>query len=83
MAKKKKVKNDAHDLSGDQIGVNGLEGAKKMSLRFGGCIHEDHKQPIYAMSFYEPMAPSPKGKGSTNVQYFASVGSNRATVYTV
>jgi len=62
-------------------------GPRRVSLRFGGCIHEEHKQPVYALSFFEPL---PRFEDSDNdkaaslsPQYFASVGANRATVYKV
>lgn len=142
MAKRKSVKSDHASSSTSSKKSNSLIGPRKLSLRFNGCIHEDHKEvkncprlypllpssqhlnqtlssisascvslnelslyiliclqtyvsldvyiktttfkPVYALSFYEPL-PSPLESSSTSQQsqYFASVGSNRATIYTV
>lgn len=63
---------------------------RKLNIRFGGCVHEEHKQPIYSVSFYDPLPEvAPDGSGASNPQtlkrdqFFASVGANRATVYKV
>lgn len=62
-------------------------GPRKVSLRFGGCIHEEHKKPVYAVSFFEPLPTVDESEyekpASPAPQFFASVGANRATVYKV
>jgi len=62
-------------------------GPRRVSLRFGGCIHEEHKQPVYALSFFEPLPMIDNidndKAAPLSPQYFASVGANRATVYKV
>jgi len=58
-------------------------GPRKLSLRYGGCIYEEHKQPVYALSFFEPLPDPAAVGGAPKPQFFASVGSNRATVYKI
>ena len=40
-------------------------------------------QPVYALSFFEPLPDPAAVRGVPKPQFFASVGSNRATVYKV
>ena len=74
-------------------GGGGAEsGPRKLSLRFGGCIYEDHKQPVWTVSFFEPLPAARGGKGGLGFggsggevpaivpQFFSAVGANRATV---
>mmetsp|Transcript_2155 Transcript_2155/g.2676 ORF Transcript_2155/g.2676 Transcript_2155/m.2676 type:complete len:564 (-) Transcript_2155:99-1790(-) len=91
-SKKRKVKQLNDNQSETLSAIKASEGPCKLSLRFGGCIHEEHKEPIYSLSFFEPLPDlstnsmndsSVKPPCASSRQYFASVGSNRATIYTI
>uniref|UniRef100_A0A7S2SUZ6 Polycomb protein EED n=1 Tax=Rhizochromulina marina TaxID=1034831 RepID=A0A7S2SUZ6_9STRA len=72
----------AADTREDGDGAEGRGG--RISLRFGGFIHEDHKQPIYCVSFFDPLpGDEVTVRSSRSDQYFAAVGANRATVYQI
>ena len=53
-------------------GVSSAFDSKK-PFRFMGCMKEDHKQPIYAVSFCD--------HGEPHNRFFCSVGGNRVSVY--
>ena len=54
---------------------------RKLNIRFGGCVHEEHKQPIYSISFYDPLPEVPldgNGAGDQQVGALCATGKGGA-----
>ena len=69
MRAKKRLRTDKPS-AGDPPPRSPLPDApRKLNIRFGGCVHEEHKQPIYSISFYDPLPEAPlDGSGASDQQ---------------